>query len=137
MKFKIPDIKSYDYKKIRHLKDKAIRKLLLGFGLTAVIFIVLILAFLLAEGIPFFFEGDGVDFFTGDVWDPSSFIEPRYGILPMVLGTLLVTLGAVVIAIPIGVGCAIYLSEIAHPKIREKLKPIIEILAGIPSVVYG
>ena len=89
------------------------------------------------EGLPFFFNGDGIDFFTGDVWDPSSPNTPRYGILPMVLGTFLVTLGAIVIAVPIGIGCSIYLAEIAHPKIRETLKPLIEILAGIPSVVYG
>ena len=137
MKFNISALRKYDHKKIRNIKDKVIRKILLGFGLTAVIFIILILVFLMIEGLPFFFEGDGVDFFTGDVWDPSSPNTPRYGILPMVLGTLLVTLGAIVIALPIGIGCSIYLAEIAHPKIRETLKPIIEILAGIPSVVYG
>jgi len=137
MKFSISNLRKYDHKKIRNIKDKVIRKILLGFGLTAVIFIILILVFLMIEGLPFFFEGDGVDFFTGDVWDPSSPNTPRYGILPMVLGTFLVTLGAIVIALPIGIGCSIYLAEIAHPKIRETLKPIIEILAGIPSVVYG
>ena len=137
MKFSIFNLRKYDHKRIRNIKDKVIRKILLGFGLTAVIFIILILVFLMIEGLPFFFEGDGVDFFTGDVWDPSSPNTPRYGILPMVLGTFLVTLGAIVIAVPIGIGCSIYLAEIAHPKIRETLKPIIEILAGIPSVVYG
>jgi len=137
MKFSISNLRKYDHKRIRNIKDKVIRKILLGFGLTAVIFIILILVFLMIEGLPFFFEGDGVDFFTGDVWDPSSPNTPRYGILPMVLGTFLVTLGAIVIALPIGIGCSIYLAEIAHPKIRETLKPIIEILAGIPSVVYG
>ena len=137
MKFDMFKFKKYNYKKFRIFKDKAIRKILLAFGLTAVIFVILIFAFLLIEGLPFFFEGDSVDFFTGDVWDPSSPNTPKYGILPMVLGTFLVTLGAIVIAVPIGVGCAIYLSEIANPRIRETLKPIIEILAGIPSVVYG
>lgn len=137
MKFSISNLRKYDHKRIRNIKDKVIRKILLGFGLTAVIFIILILVFLMIEGLPFFFEGDGVDFFTGDVWDPSSPNVPRYGILPMVLGTFLVTLGAIAIALPIGIGCSIYLAEIAHPKIRETLKPIIEILAGIPSVVYG
>ncbi len=127
----------YDYKKTRKLKDNIIRKILFGFGLTAIIFILLILIFLLVEGLPFFFEADGADFFTGDIWDPSSPNESRYGILPMLLGTFLVTLGAILIAVPIGIGCAIYLSEIAHLKIRETLKPIIEILAGIPSVVFG
>ena len=137
MKFNKYRFWEYDFKKTRKLKDNIIRKILFGFGLTAVIFILLILIFLLVEGLPFFFEADGLDFFTDDVWDPSSPNEPRYGILPMLLGTFLVTLGAILIAVPIGIGCAIYLSEIAHPKIRETLKPIIEILAGIPSVVFG
>lgn len=137
MKFKKFKFWKYDYKKTRKLKDNIIRKILFGFGITAIIFILLILVFLLVEGLPFFFEADGVDFFTGDVWDPSSPNEPRYGILPVVLGTFLVTLGAILIAVPIGIGCAVYLSEVAHPKIRETLKPIIEILAGIPSVVFG
>ena len=137
MKFNKYKFWKYDYKKTRKLKYSIIRKILFGFGLTAIIFILLILIFLLIEGLPFFFEADGVDFFTGDVWDPSSPNEPRYGIIPMILGTFLVTLGAILIAVPIGIGCAIYLSEIAHPKIREILKPIIEILAGIPSVVFG
>ena len=100
----------YDYKKTRKLKDNIIRKILFGFGLTAIIFILLILIFLLAEGLPFFFQGDAFDFFTSDVWDPTSPSEPRYGILPMILGTFFVTLGAIVIAVPIGIGCAIYLS---------------------------
>jgi len=137
MKIKWLDFKEFDYKKIRHIKDKAIKNILLVFGLTAVGFIVLILFFLLFEGLPFFFQGDGLDFFSGDVWDPSSPNTPRYGIIPMVLGTFLVTLGAIAIALPVGIGCSIYLAEIAHPKIRETLKPLIEILAGIPSVVYG
>ncbi|UCB58430.1 MAG: phosphate ABC transporter permease subunit PstC [Thermoplasmatales archaeon] len=137
MKFKKFKFWKYDYKKTRKLKDNIIRKILFGFGITAIIFILLIIVFLLVEGLPFFFEADGVDFFTGDVWDPSSPNEPRYGILPVVLGTFLVTLGAILIAVPIGIGCAVYLSEVAHPKIRETLKPIIEILAGIPSVVFG
>ena len=72
MKLKIFNLPKYDYKRIRHIKDKTIKKILLAFGLTAVVFIILILAFLLIEGLPFFFKGDGIDFFTGDIWDPSS-----------------------------------------------------------------
>ncbi|RIK76326.1 MAG: phosphate ABC transporter permease subunit PstC, partial [Planctomycetota bacterium] len=62
---------------------------------------------------------------------------PRFGILPLACGTLLVTVGAAVIAIPMGLGAAIYLSEYATPQVRDVLKPVLEILAGIPSVVYG
>lgn len=76
-------------------------------------------------------------FLFGENWYPTS--EPVHviGILPMIVGSFLVTLLAIVFAIPVGVGIAIYLSEIAHPAYREILKPILEILAGIPSVVYG
>lgn len=73
-------------------------------------------------------------FLTGDLWRPNSDI---YGIVPLVLGTFLVSIVASFIAIPIGIGCTIYISEIAHPRVRGVLKPAIEILAGIPSVVYG
>ncbi len=73
-------------------------------------------------------------FLTGDIWRPTSDV---YGIIPLALGTFLVSLAATAIAIPIGLGCTIYISEIAHPRVRGLLKPAIEILAGIPSVVYG
>lgn len=76
-------------------------------------------------------------FFLSDNWNPSAFKEPTYGILSLVVSTLFVSLLAMAIAIPIGVGTAAYLSEIAKPAVREILKPIIEILASIPSVVVG
>lgn len=78
-----------------------------------------------------------IDFFFGTVWNPSAYGEPSYGILSMVVSTFMVTLGAVIIAVPLGIGTASYIAEIAGPKIREILKPIIEILAGIPSVAIG
>jgi phosphate transport system permease protein len=77
------------------------------------------------------------DFLFGTTWNPTSMIQPAYGVLPLLAGTFLVSIVATFIAIPIGVGCTIYIAEIAHPRVRGVLKPIIEILAGIPSVVYG
>ncbi|HNY62200.1 MAG TPA: phosphate ABC transporter permease subunit PstC [Bacteroidales bacterium] len=77
------------------------------------------------------------DFFTGKDWLPTATPSPLFGTLPMLLGTLLVSLVAILFALPLGLGVAIYLSELAPEGIRKFLKPIIELLAGIPSVVYG
>jgi phosphate transport system permease protein len=77
------------------------------------------------------------DFFGGKEWIPTAVPAPQFGVLPLVLGTLLVSFIAVLIALPLGLGVAIYLSELANDRIRKILKPAVELLAGIPSVVYG
>jgi phosphate transport system permease protein len=78
-----------------------------------------------------------IDFITGESWYPTAKPAAIFGILPIILGTLWVTLGSIIIAIPLGLGASIYMAEIAHPNILKFLKPTIELLAGIPSVVYG
>ncbi len=77
-----------------------------------------------------------VYFFTGDTWT-AGFADPRYGILPLLTGTLMVAVIAAMIALPIGLATAVYLSEYARPKVRAIAKPTLELLAGIPTVVYG
>jgi len=77
------------------------------------------------------------DFFTGKEWMPTSTPSPQFGVLPLILGTLWVSIIAILIALPLGLGVAIYMSELASENIRKILKPTIELLAGIPSVVYG
>jgi len=77
------------------------------------------------------------DFFFGKEWIPTSTPAPQFGVLPLILGTLLVSIVAILIATPLGIGVAIYLSELAQSRVRDILKPTIELLAGIPSVVYG
>ncbi|MDR1542876.1 MAG: phosphate ABC transporter permease subunit PstC [Prevotellaceae bacterium] len=77
------------------------------------------------------------EFFGGKEWLPTATPAPQFGILPLLLGTLWVGLFAIIIALPLGLGVAIYLSELASPRTRNLLKPAIELLAGIPSVVYG
>ena len=84
----------------------------------------------------FFREISFVDFFTGTKWTPL-FSDPSYGVLPLVSATVLITLIAMVVAIPLGLGAAIYLSEYAAPRTRSILKPTLEVLAGVPTVVYG
>jgi len=102
-------------------------------GYSAVIFVVLILFFLLTEGLPTFSEVALSDLFS-QRWYP---IESYYGILPLLAGSLLVTIGATLIALPLGVGTALFIAEIAPRWLREILKPFIEIMAGVPSVVLG
>lgn len=77
------------------------------------------------------------EFFAGTKWYPTSAPAPIFGLIPLLLGTLLVSIGAIVIALPFGLAVSIYLAEIANVKTRKLLKPVIELLAGIPSVVYG
>lgn len=86
-----------------------------------------------------FFRAPGVsvrEFFFGREWAPT-FRDAKFGIQPLVGGTLMITVGAALIALPLGLMSAIYLSEYAHPRVRNILKPILEILAGVPTVVYG
>ncbi len=95
-----------------------------------------IMLILFTEGIPVVKSISPLRFLFGLHWYPVH-EPPEFGILPLLLGSFMVTLGAIIVALPLGLGCAIYLSEIARPCIRDITKPFIEMLAGIPSVVYG
>jgi phosphate transport system permease protein len=121
---------------LRKIKEFIIEKLILLCGLASVIFVALIFIFLLKEGLAVFKMVGIGDFLGGKSWYPIS-EPPRLGILPLILGSLWVTLGAAVISVPIGVGCAVYIAEIAPQKLKELLKASIELLAAIPSVVLG
>lgn len=91
---------------------------------------------LLVSGLDFFREVSPWEFLTGTIWQPE-FYPPRFGALPLIKGTFQVALGAALIGVPIGVGTAIYLSEFAPDRARRILKPVIELLAGLPSIVFG
>lgn len=121
---------------MQKIKEFIIEKFIFICGIASIFFVVLIFLFLLKEGLAMFRTVSPFDFLFGKSWYPIS--EPaQFGILPLMLGSLLVTLGAAIISIPIGVGCAIYIAEIAPVKIKETLKAGIELLAAIPSVVLG
>lgn len=122
---------------LTRIKESAIKAFFFTNGILAVLILLGIFLFLLYTAIPAFREIDIIEFFTSKNWNPTSPVKEEYGILSMITSTFLVTLGALVIAIPIGIGVASYLSEVAHWKVREIVKPVIEILAGIPSVVIG
>src|SRR3989339_12219 len=121
---------------MRKIKEFIIEKLILICGLASIFFVILIFLFLLKEGFAVFKTVSPFKFLFGKSWYPIS--EPaQLGIQPLILGSILVTVGAAIISIPIGVGCAIYIAEIAPSKIKEALKGGIELLAAIPSVVLG
>lgn len=105
-------------------------------GLFAIIVLLGIIAILIKEGLPIFSYTPPWQFLFGARWYPVS-EPPTFGILPFFVSTMMITLIATAAAVPIGVGCAAYLSEVASPRIRETAKPIIELLAGIPSVMMG
>ncbi len=102
-------------------------------GSSSILFILLIFVFLIREGVPTITEVSPADLFTTR-WYP---IEDLFGILPLISGSLIVTFSSILIALPLGVGTAIYIGEIAPDNVKEVLKPMVEILAGIPSVVLG
>lgn len=120
----------------QRLKAKIIKYLLQGCGSLSIIIVLLIFLFLFKEAVPFI-GSPGIGELFHNLWNPVSFQKEEFGIYPLVTGSILVTLLATIIAIPFGIIGAVYISEIATAKEREFLKPFIEILAGIPSVVLG
>lgn len=117
----------------RRWGETVLETLILIAGVSIIIIVALIFIFLVVEGLPTFLDIPLRQLF-GTRWYP---IEDIYGLLPLFVGTFLVTVGAVIIAVPLGLTAAIYLGEIAPPWLREVLKPLIEVLAGIPSIVLG
>jgi len=113
-----------------------IARLLLGIALCCVLVLALIALFLVHEGLPAFASIGVREFLLGRDWYPTG-EPPAFGALPLVLASAWITAGAMALAIPLGVGTALYLSEVAAPTTRDLLKPFLELLAGVPSVVFG
>ncbi len=122
-------------KKIR-IFEWIIEKILFISAIITIFTTLAILGVLVFEAYEFFKEVSIIDFITGTKWTPL--FEPKnFGILPLVAGTMMVTIIGVIVAVPIGLGSALFLSEYSPDKLRRVIKPILEILAGIPTVVYG
>lgn len=117
--------------------EDLIRVVLAACGFLSLLTTAGILVALASETAAFFREVSLVDFFTGTTWAPTFGRNAEFGVLPLINGTLMVTAIAVGFAVPIGLGVAIYLSEYARENVRNILKPFLEILAGIPTVVLG
>ncbi len=123
--------------KMNKFKEKVIHSLFFFNGLLVVLILLGIFALLVFTALPGFEEIKVTEFLFKSHWNPTSYVKPAYGIISMLVSTLMVTFGALLIAIPLGIGTAAYLTDLAGPRVREIAKPIIEILAGIPSVVIG
>lgn len=115
--------------------EQIIGAALLACAAVSILTTIGIVVVLIVEAAQFFREVPVVEFLTGTTWAPK--LEGKFGVLPLLCGTLLVTAGAAIVALPIGLLSAIYLSEYASSKARELIKPMLEVLAGIPSVVFG
>jgi phosphate transport system permease protein len=122
--------------KRRRWGEEIIRVLLFLAAAVSVLTTIGILISLLAESIPFF-EEVGTRFFTDDSWGPLFDADPKFGVWQLLNGTFLITGIAVLVAVPVGLGSAIYLSEYATPRVRRIVKPILEVLVGVPTVVFG
>lgn len=120
----------------RKIRERIIETGLFLSALSSVFITLGIVIILTYESFGFFKEVSIVEFFTGTTWMPL-FAEPKFGILPLVSGTLLTTAIALLVALPIGLISAIYLSEYAPHRLREMIKPVLELLAAVPTVVYG
>ena len=120
----------------RRLADRLVRLILFAAASVSVFVTAAIVYILISESLVFFGHVSIVDFLTDTQWTPL-FANPRYGILPLLSGTLVIAGIALLVAIPAGTALAIYLSEYAPPKVRETIKPLLELLAGVPTVVYG
>lgn len=116
--------------------DRVIEFLLFLAGISSVVITLGIAGTLVYESLAFFAEVSLVEFFTDTLWTPL-FADPHFGILPLVAGTLVTTAVALVIALPLGTIIAVYLSEFAPARMREIIKPVLELLSAVPTVVYG
>jgi phosphate transport system permease protein len=131
-------IKDFDRRDSDWYIDKLVQLIVFVGGISAIIFIIGIFVFITKEGFGFILNTmDPVEFFTSPYWEPSDEDAPEYGILALVAGTASVTGLALVVAIPFSLGAAIFIGEFATGKTREFLKVLVELLAAIPSVVWG
>jgi phosphate transport system permease protein len=123
--------------KRRNFKERLIRLTLLACACTSVIAVIFITFFIFEEGVPLFAKISPLEFITSAHWEPSDIANPGYGILAFIIGSVCVTALSLAIGIPFGIACAIFLAEIAKGRFASILRRVVEILAGIPSVVYG
>ncbi|MGI2326576.1 phosphate ABC transporter permease subunit PstC [Planococcus sp. YIM B11945] len=124
-------------KKNKKIIEKMVPVILFLIASVSVLTTIGIVITLVAETVTFFTRVSVADFLFGTTWLPFSNKEAFYGIWPLIAGTLKVTLIAVVVAVPVGIASAIYLSEYASETVRRIVKPVLEVLAGIPTIVYG
>lgn len=123
--------------KQRKIVEGGVEKLLLMCAMVSILTIIFITIFIFSAGLPLFEEVSIIEFLFSDRWRPTDDDNPGFGILAFIVSSILVTVGALAIGVPIGLASAIHLAELAGDRFARFLKSIVEILAGIPSVVYG
>jgi phosphate transport system permease protein len=116
------------------MKEKLIEKILMVLAFSAISLLLLITVFILREGFPIIIKSGIMDFLLSTKWAPT---KGHFGIFSMIISSISVTLGAMILGIPLSLACAVTLAEFSPPRLMTLLKPTIELLAGIPSVVYG
>lgn len=116
------------------IKEKLMKTVFLMSGAASILAVALICVFLFSNGIPAIFKIGVGDFLGGKVWQPGNGL---YGIFPMIIGSLYVTAGAIIVGVPIGILCSVFLAKFCPQKLYNILKPAIDLMAGIPSIVYG
>jgi phosphate transport system permease protein len=126
----------FAFKATRHVGERVIEAVLFVVSLSAVAVTVAIVGILVYESAAFFEHVSIVDFLTDTQWT-IMFADKHYGVLPLLAGTLVTTTVALLLAVPVGTVAAVYLSEFADARVRETVKPTLELLAGVPTVVYG
>ena len=119
---------------MKKFKEKLSGRIFFALALSSISALALITIFIIVQGAPIIAEVGVLNFIFGMTWAPS---QGEFGIFPMIIGSLSVTLGAIIIGVPIGICCSIFLSEFAPAAMRNMFRPAIQLLAGIPSVVYG
>lgn len=119
---------------MKKLRELLLVNIFMISALLAVIGVLMIFIFVAVKGLPLFSVVSIKDFLLSSDWSPST---ETFGILPFIIGSFVVTFGALILGTPLAVATAIFLAEIANPKVRDTIRPAVELLAGIPSVVYG
>lgn len=122
--------------KVKHVIERVMNTVFFICGMVSIAAVLLITIYMVIAGLPAILEIGPIDFLFGQVWQ-STAADPKFGILPFIMTSVWGTLGAVVIGVPIGLCTAIFLSKLAPPKLAAIVHPAVELLAGIPSVVYG
>ena len=122
---------------VKDIMEKVMQGVFLFCGLVAIGFVLVISVYLIISGIPAIREVGLLNFLGGTTWSPANKTEPSFGILPMILTSVYGTAGAIIIGVPIGFLMAVFLSKVANRRVAAVIREVVDLLAGIPSVVYG
>lgn len=120
--------------KMKQYKEKIMKGVFLAAACTSILAVILICVFLFLNGLPAIGKIGPAEFLAGERWMPKNGL---FGIFPMILGSLYITAGAIIVGVPIGIFTAVFMAKFCNKKLYKILKPAVELLAGIPSVVYG